>query len=67
VGSRLRITLRKSPIGRPSYQRQVLAGLGLRRLNQSVHRPDTPTIRGMIGKVSHLVEVHRADNDGDAA
>ena len=57
----LRITLRKSMIGRPAHQRQVLAGLGLRRIDQSVVRADTPTIRGMIAKVAHLVEVHKID------
>ena len=57
----LRITLRKSMIGRPAHQRQVLAGLGLRRIDQSVVRADTPTIRGMIAKVAHLVEVCRVD------
>jgi len=53
----LRIILRKSMIGRRQHQRQVLAGLGLRRINHSVVRADTPSIRGMIAKVRHLVEV----------
>lgn len=53
----LRIILRKSMIGRRRHQRQVLAGLGLRRINQSVVRADTPTIQGMIAKVRHLVDV----------
>jgi large subunit ribosomal protein L30 len=54
------ITLRRSPIGRPAHQRRVLAGLGLRRIGQSVVRIDTPAIRGMIAKVPHLVEVRAA-------
>jgi large subunit ribosomal protein L30 len=64
MGKDLRIILRKSMIGRRAHQRQVLAGLGLRRIDQAVTRADTPTIRGMIAKVSHLVEVHRIDEEG---
>jgi len=52
-------------IGRRGHQRQVLAGLGLRRIDQSVVRADTPAIRGMIAKVSHLVEVHQIDGEGE--
>jgi len=37
--------------------RQTIRGLGFRRMQQVVERPDTPAIRGMIGKVRHLVEV----------
>lgn len=57
----LRIILRKSMIGRPARQALVLAGLGLRRINGTVVRADTPTIRGMIRKVAHLVEVRQVD------
>ncbi|HLC21164.1 MAG TPA: 50S ribosomal protein L30 [Candidatus Methylomirabilis sp.] len=57
----LRIILRKSMIGRREHQRRVLAGLGLRRIDQSVVRPDTPAIRGMIAKVAHLVDVQQVD------
>jgi len=66
MGKGLRIILRRSMIGRRTHQRQVLAGLGLRRIDQSVVRADTPTIRGMIAKVSHLVEVHQIDGEGEA-
>ncbi len=52
----IKITLKRSSIGRPSKQRAVLKGLGLRRLNQIVERPNTPEIRGMVKKVIHLVE-----------
>ena len=62
----LRITLRKSMIGRREHQRRVLAGLGLRRINQSVVRADTPAIRGMIDKVSHLVGVEQVDSQEGA-
>ena len=50
-------------IGRPARQAQVLAGLGLSRINGSVVRADTPTIRGMIRKVVHLVEIQQVDGE----
>lgn len=53
----LKITLRRSRIGSLPRQRDVLRGLGLRRINSSVVRPDDPAIRGMVRKVAHLVEV----------
>lgn len=54
--AKIQITLKKSPIGRPEDQRVTVRTLGLRKLNQSVVHNDTPQIRGMINKVSHLVE-----------
>lgn len=57
MSGRLKITLRRSRIGSTPRQRQVLQGLGLRRINSSVLRPDSPAIRGMVTKVLHLVEV----------
>jgi len=53
----LNITLRKSHIGRPAAHRAVLNGLKLTRINKTVSLPDTPEVRGMIRKVSHLVSV----------
>ncbi|MCP9454497.1 MAG: 50S ribosomal protein L30 [Nitrospira sp.] len=53
----VRVTLRRSPIGTPQRHRLVLRSLGLRRIRQSVVHPDTPQVRGMIRKVSYLVEV----------
>lgn len=53
----LKVTLRKSGIGYPLRQKKTLAGLGLKKLNSSKVLNDTPAIRGMIKKVSHLVEV----------
>ncbi|WP_305042435.1 50S ribosomal protein L30 [Geoalkalibacter sp.] len=53
----LKITLKKSAIGRKRYFAQVLQGLGLTRLHQTVVRKNTPEIRGMISKVSHMVVV----------
>jgi large subunit ribosomal protein L30 len=54
---RLEIVLRRSPVGCPITQRRVVRALGLRRLRQCVVRDDHPTIRGMVAKISHLVEV----------
>jgi large subunit ribosomal protein L30 len=54
---KLRITWVKSSIGYSESQKATIRALGLRRLAQSVQRPDNPSIRGMIHKVSHLVEV----------
>jgi large subunit ribosomal protein L30 len=51
------ITLRRSCIGRPEKHKRVAVGLGLRKLNQTVIRPDTPEIRGMVRRISHLLEV----------
>ena len=61
----LRITLRRSAIGRPSNQKDTLRTLGLRRINSSIERPDTPTFRGMIKTVEHLVIVEEVQ-DGPA-
>lgn len=54
---KLRIKLVKSTIGYDNRQRRNAQALGLRKLNSEVVRKDTPTIRGMINKISHLVEV----------
>lgn len=56
----LKITLIKSGIARPGKHKVVLVGLGLKKLNHFVIRQDTPQIRGMINKVSHLVKVDEA-------
>jgi large subunit ribosomal protein L30 len=53
----LRITLKRSPIGTPQRHRLVLRGLGLRKIRQSVLRPDTPQVRGLIHRVNYLLEV----------
>jgi len=55
--SGVRVTLTRSPIGTPMKHRLVLRGLGLRRIRQTVVRPDTPQVRGMIRKVGYLLEV----------
>ncbi|MFQ6083433.1 MAG: 50S ribosomal protein L30 [Candidatus Aminicenantia bacterium] len=53
----MKIKLVRSLIGRPHKQREVVKGLGLRRINHEVIREDCPEIWGMVKKVSHLVEV----------
>jgi len=53
----LRITLVKSPIGYSKRQKDTVRSLGLKRMNQTVEFEDTPEIRGMVAKVSHLVIV----------
>ncbi len=55
--ARLRITLVKSPIGYDQRQKRTVRALGLRRLHSTVEHEDAPTIRGMVAKISHLVEV----------
>ena len=55
----VQVTLKRSPIGTPERHRLVLRGLGLRRIRQTVVRPDTPQVRGMIHKVGYLLEVVR--------
>jgi large subunit ribosomal protein L30 len=56
----IKITWTKSTIGRPGNQRRIIESLGLRRLHHTVVHQDSPTIRGMVNKVSHLVKVEIA-------
>ncbi len=58
----LRIKWVRSFIACPRGMRQTIRGLGFRRMQQVVERPDTPAIRGMIHKVRHLVEVEPLAN-----
>ena len=55
--AKLRIVWVRSGIGYAEVQKRTLKALGLRRLNQSVTHDDTAPIRGMIGKIKHLVKV----------
>ncbi|MBT8408488.1 MAG: 50S ribosomal protein L30 [Alphaproteobacteria bacterium] len=57
VDKTIRVTQIKSPIRRPKDQRATLIGLGLNKINRSRDLPDTPSVRGMIDKVAHLVRV----------
>ena len=56
-GRKLKITWVKSSIGYSRRQKGTIRALGLRRLGDAVEQADTPVIRGMVDKVSHLVEV----------
>ena len=53
----IKIKLYRSPNSVPEKQKRVVKGLGLRKLNQVVERPDTPVFRGMVKKVPHLLQV----------
>ncbi|GAB3067326.1 50S ribosomal protein L30 [Salinicoccus sesuvii] len=55
--AKIKITLKKSLIGKPETQRRTVASLGLRKLQHSVELEDTPQLRGQVAKVSHLVSV----------
>ena len=59
-GIKIKLKLVRSIIGTTRYQREVVRGLGLRRINHTVEREDTPEVRGMIDKVSHLVQIVEA-------
>ena len=55
--AQLKITWKKSCIGHPKSQLRIIKSLGLHRLNHTVIHGDTPSIRGMVNKVPHLVSV----------
>jgi large subunit ribosomal protein L30 len=60
MAGNIKVILKRSPIGHPEKHRKVLIGLGLTKLNKAVVRKDTPELRGMIGKVSHMVATEEA-------
>ena len=60
--SYLKITWRKSLIGRNQKQRRIIQSLGLRRLNHSVVHRSSPTIRGMVKKTIHMLQVEELDD-----
>jgi large subunit ribosomal protein L30 len=59
---KLKITLRRSPIGYVRTHRRTAEALGLRRLQQSVVQPDNDQIRGMVHTIAHLVEVETVED-----
>jgi large subunit ribosomal protein L30 len=61
MSKKLRITYVKSVIGYNQKQKGTIAALGFRKLNQTVEHDDTPVIRGMVEKVSHLVKVEEEE------
>ena len=58
---KLQITWTKSSIGQSRRQKDTIRALGLRRLGDVVEQADSPVIRGMIDRVSHLVQVEEID------
>ena len=57
----VRVTQIGSPIGRRKDQRETLIGLGLNKMHRTRELEDSPAVRGMINKVSHLVRVDEVD------
>ena len=57
---KIAVTWKKSTIGYEKNQRRIIDSLGLKRLNHTVVHEDTPSIRGMVNKIPHLVEVKDA-------
>jgi large subunit ribosomal protein L30 len=51
----------RSSIGRSEHQKRMVRSLGLRRLNQVVEREDTPSVRGLVAKVPHLLQIVEGD------
>lgn len=60
--ARINVTWRKSAIGYNKDQKDTIHRLGLRRLNQTVELEDTPAHRGMVNKVSHLVDLQETES-----
>ena len=56
----LRVTQVRSAIGLPKDQKATVRALGIRRMQDTVELPDTPQVRGMIGKIQHLLKVEEA-------
>ena len=57
MASKIYVKQIRSPIRRPEVQRKILKGLGLNRMNKVSELNDTPSIRGMINKIPHLVQI----------
>ena len=55
--SELKITLKRSIIGRPQNQRDTVKALGLNKINATVVKPNNEAVKGMVNTVSHLVDV----------
>ena len=63
MSGKIKVTLVRSMIGRPEKHRRVLRGMGLTKLNRTVELEDTPAIRGMVHKVSHLVKTEEKGDE----
>ena len=53
----IKVTLTKSPIGRLKKHKACVAGLGLRRIGHTVEVEDTPSVRGMINRISYMLRI----------
>lgn len=62
---RIRVQLVRGLAGSTRYQREVVRGLGLRRIGAIVSRPDNPMIRGMVRRVPHLVRIVGGQSAGN--
>jgi len=62
MAEKVKITLVKSIVGRPEKHRKVLRGMGLTKMNKTVELVDTPEIRGMVQKVSHMVRTEESNS-----
>ncbi|MCL5958482.1 MAG: 50S ribosomal protein L30 [Chloroflexi bacterium] len=60
---KIRITWVKSSIGQKEDQKATIRALGFHRLNESVDKVETPTVRGMINKVRHMVEIREIESE----
>ena len=61
--SSLKITLVKSPIGQKQNQKDTVRALGLRKMHQTVVRPDNAQMRGMVFTIQHLVRCETVDGE----
>ena len=61
MAKELRVTLKKSAIGRPEKHRKVLVSMKLTKMHRTVQYKDSPELRGKIDKVSHLLDVEEID------
>ena len=57
MADKLKITLRRSLIGEKPKTRATVESLGLRKINSCVEKPDSPSVRGMVFRAKHLLEV----------
>ena len=57
MASKIYVKQIRSPIRRPEVQRKILKGLGLNKMNKVAELSDTPSIRGMINKIPHFVQI----------
>jgi large subunit ribosomal protein L30 len=57
AASKIKIQYYRSTIAFPTKQKEIVRSLGLRKLNQVVERPDTPSMRGAVAKVPHLLRI----------